>query len=82
MASWRRKLARPLATVDGKTLGTLADARAYVLALQEGEQHYGAWQAAARLMLEAAEGGDVAAATEQIGLALFVHGRLKLDPQR
>lgn len=78
MANWRRKLSRPLIVLRGPTLRTLAEARAYILDLPEAEQHYSAWQAAARLMLEAAEGGDVMAATEQIHLALFTRGRLKL----
>ena len=38
------------------------------------------WQHAARLVLDAAQGGDVAAATNQIALALLVE--LRLDVRR
>jgi hypothetical protein len=80
--SWSRKLSRPLHTIEGTTLKTLADARAYAVALPA---HYGSrqhWQHAAKLMLEAVGGGGVGAPSKQIYKALFLDMRLdvKLTP--
>jgi hypothetical protein len=78
VANWRRKLSAPLQVRDGPTLRTLADARAWMLlAVPPDVQEYTAWQAAARKMLEAADGGDIDAATLQLELALFTTGKLK-----
>jgi hypothetical protein len=78
VTDWRRKLSAPLQVLRGPTLRTLADARAWILELPADVQEYTAWQAAARKMLDAADGGDIDAATKQIELALFTGGRLKL----
>ena len=52
--------------------------RAFVLALPEGDQQRNAWQSAIGLMLAATDGGDIEAATEQIGAALSFQMKLKL----
>jgi hypothetical protein len=74
--SWSLKLSKTLHTIDGKTLQTLNDARAYAVALPvtSGAQKH--WQRAAELMLAAAESGDVSAASAQIEKALFLEMRL------
>jgi hypothetical protein len=46
-----------------------ADARAYIIALPEGEQNEPRWQSAGRKLLEACETGDAEAATRQIEFA-------------
>ena len=43
-ARWSARLPRPIVLRDGKTLRTLADARAFVLALPEGDQERQSWQ--------------------------------------
>jgi hypothetical protein len=53
-------------------------ARTNVLELRADIQEWSAWQAAARKMLEAANGGDISAASLQLELALFTSGKLKL----
>jgi hypothetical protein len=78
VADWRRKLSAPLQVCEGPRLRTLADARAWILKLPPDVQEYTAWQAAARKMLEAADGGDIDAASLQLELALFTAGMLKL----
>ena len=75
---WSRKLPRIVVTSDGFTLGTLAEASAYMLTLPEGIQLRPYWQHAAKLVMEAAGGGDITAATDQIALALLLDGRLNL----
>ena len=76
---WSARLSRPLILRDGRTLRTLADARAFVLALTPGEQEYQSWQRAAELLIEAAEhGGDIEATTDQVRAALFMQAMVKL----
>lgn len=58
--SWIRALAHP---VKRGELRTLADARAYALKRNPGTADW-AWQHAMKLMMEAADGGDVAAVTK------------------
>jgi hypothetical protein len=76
VTNWNRKLTRPLYTRDAHTIRTLADAREYALSLPAGHSLRQQWQRAAELMLEAASGGSVAAASEQIERALFLDMRL------
>ena len=57
---------------------TLAEARECILRLAEGYQALRKWQHAAKLILAAAEGGDVAEATTQLQFALLVAGKLDL----
>ena len=79
-AGWSRRLSWPLTLRDGRTLRSLADARAFVLALPPAYQEYNAWQRAAALLIDAAEnGGDVRAATDQVFAALFVQANVKLE---
>jgi hypothetical protein len=73
---WSRKLSRVLYTVDGEALNTLSDARAYAVALPENYSRRNHWQHAAKLMLEAADGGDIQAASKQVELALVLDMRL------
>ena len=77
---WSALLSRPLTLRDGTTLTTLADARGAILALPSSDEERNAWLKAADLLMAAAEqGGDVAAATEQVELALFLQARLGLQ---
>lgn len=78
MANWNRALPSPLHTKDGRTIATLADGRDLALSLPEEEQGRQAWQRAARLMLEAADGGDIGAAALQLETALFLSYRMRL----
>ena len=55
--------------------GTLADARAYAIKRNPGTTDR-AWQHAMKLMIEAADGGNLAAATKQLELALLIDGAL------
>jgi len=76
---WSAPLARPLVLRDGTRLETLADARRSMLELPDGDQERNAWLKAAEQLTAAAEqGGDVAAATEQVAFALSVQGKLAL----
>ena len=77
---WSSHLSRPLVLSDGTTLTTLADARGAILALPSSDEERNAWLKAAELLTAAAEqGGDVAAATEQVAFALFKQARLRLE---
>jgi hypothetical protein len=78
VANWRRKLSAPLQVRNGPALRTLADARAWILKLPADVQGWSAWQAAAGKLIDAADGGDIDAATLQLELALFTTGKLKL----
>jgi hypothetical protein len=66
----------PLATKDGGVLHTIADVRAYVLALPKPRKLRPHWQLANRLLVQEA---GAAALTRQVHLALFMDG--KLAPQ-
>jgi hypothetical protein len=50
-AGWSRKFAEPVPLPSGGTLRTLADARAYILALPEAEAHSSRWAAATEALL-------------------------------
>lgn len=76
--AWSRPLTRVLVTRDGERIGTLIDAANYILALPETVQQRGLWQHATKLLMEAAAGGDVKAATDQMARAMFIE--FKLDP--
>jgi hypothetical protein len=52
--SWSRKLPSPIALKDGRTLATLADARALVLSLPASRQRNEDWFYAMGLVREAA----------------------------
>jgi hypothetical protein len=72
---WSTRLARPIDVIGGPTLRTLAEARAFMVAMPQGDQLRTAWQRAAELILAAANGGSVAAVTRQVELALFMQAR-------
>jgi hypothetical protein len=73
---WRAPLTRAILLRDGTRLDTLHGARAYIIALPEGHQLQNAWQKAAELLMVAATNREgIAAATKQIELALFIHGK-------
>ena len=79
--SWSHKLARPIGVAKPKprTLNTLADARAYMLSIKDGRERREYWQHAAKLVLEAADGGSVEAVTRQLMTALLLDGTLDMD---
>jgi hypothetical protein len=69
----KSNLSRPLPTKDGGELRTVADARAYMLALAPNRELRTQWQHACALLLAQTA---VAALTDQIELALFYDARL------
>jgi hypothetical protein len=70
-----QKLTRAVATEDGGTLRTVAEARAYMLGLSKARELRAQWQHAAELLLAEA---DVADFSKQIELALFYDAKLDL----
>jgi hypothetical protein len=68
-----KKLTRPLATIDGGTLGTILDARAYMFRLSKNRERSAHWQRAAQLLLEHA---DVAVLSRQVEFALFYDSKI------
>ena len=70
-----KKLTRPLPTKDGGTLRTVAEARAYMVALPKDRELSARWQRAAELLLA---GADVADFSKQVELALFMEAKLDL----
>jgi len=70
-----KKLTRPLPTKDGGTLRTVAEARAYMVALPKDRELSARWQRAAELLLAEA---DVADFSKQVELALFMEAKLDL----
>jgi hypothetical protein len=77
--TWSAKLpARSVPVLGGPTLKTLSDVRRFMLAMPEGDQLRRSWQHAAALLLAAADTGDdtdIAAATRQVELALFLQAK-------
>ena len=76
MSSWTRKLPEPIPLKDGRTLSTLADARALMLALPEATRRKELWIYTAGLMYEAAisRGGmaeTVASLTRRLNAGLI-----------
>ena len=63
--AWQRKLSRPVGHIKPKRgeLITLADARSYILGLKGGRGGREYWQGTIKLLLEAADGGDIEQAT-------------------
>ena len=76
--AWQRKLSRPVGHIKPKRgeLITLADARSYILGLKGGRGGREYWQGTIKLLLEAADGGDIEQATRQLELALLMDGAL------
>ena len=56
---WSRKLAKPIYLNDGRTLGTLAAARDFMLALPSRRQRDPHWLDAAELLWETAAVGRI-----------------------
>ena len=54
--AWSRPFDHPIVLPKGKTLVTLKDAAAYIMALPKSEQQAPEWQAATEALLMAAEG--------------------------
>jgi hypothetical protein len=72
---WSRKLPTPVALKDGRTLATLADARAIVQALPERRQRNEHWLYAGELLLEAAtRQGPMKITVAQLERALKAEG--------
>lgn len=63
-------------------LTTLSDARAYMLALPSYRSSRIAWQKAAQLLLAAADGGDIAAASLQLERAMLMDGDMDFGPYK
>ena len=77
--AWIRKLSEPVKVIGRKApIATLAEARAFILKLPPARQASNEWQHAAKLMLAAAEGGDIAAATRQLQFVLLMAGKLDM----
>jgi hypothetical protein len=53
--SWEREFDEPIPLPNGKTLVTLADARAYILKLKQIDQNSDRWQTAAQALLLVAD---------------------------
>jgi hypothetical protein len=80
MPSWSRKLSEPVKVIGRRApIATLAEAREFILKLPAAHQTRNEWQHAGKLMIAAAEGGDVAAATRQLQFALLMTGKLHLN---
>jgi hypothetical protein len=78
-------LSKPLLLVDGRRLETLLDAAQLIVDLPNDHQTKNEWQHAALLIERARESrkkADIAAATGQIELALFLSALLDLDPAK
>ena len=73
--SWSRQLATPIALKDGRTIGTLAVARALILSLPELHQRSPIWHETGELLAEAATDKNwVPDAEAQLSLALKAEG--------
>jgi hypothetical protein len=75
--SWSAALIKPIIPPKGKPIKTLADSRAYILALPKKRQHDEDVQAACEALLMAAK-HPAAILHANIGIGRVVHG--KLDP--
>lgn len=78
---WKKKFWKPIKPKDGKPLETLADARAYMIALPGGITHRNEWQYAAAALIDAAKGGSAHKARDAMTNALFLSMRLDLDQE-
>jgi hypothetical protein len=76
MANWQVRLSRVVTPVRGGPIHTLADARAYILALPPGTRHHDDWERAAQLLMAAVDSlseSDIEQATFQLERALLFH---------
>jgi hypothetical protein len=65
---------------DGPNLATVAHVRAYALELTPERAARNEWQHTMTLLLEASDCGEMQALTWQLEVALFLEGKLVLDP--
>ena len=76
---WEKRLPRTVATREGNSVSTLAQAARLALDnTKTGKTN--AWQSTAQKLMSAAESGkqvDIEEATKQLELALLLDGRLK-----
>src|ERR1700732_3980136 len=71
--SWSRRFDDPIRPLKGKTLATLKEAAAYILALLKSKKQAPEWQAAAEALMMAAEDrGPLMHA--HVGMMLALHG--------
>ena len=70
-----KKLTQPLPTKGGSVLRTIADARAYMVAMPPAHDGCARWLHAAEMILGQA---DVAAVSRQVHLALFYDAKLDI----
>jgi hypothetical protein len=70
-----KKLTQPLPTKGGGVLRTIADARAYMVAMPPAHDGCARWLHAAEMILGQA---DVAAVSRQVHLALFYDAQLDI----
>lgn len=78
--NWDKKFRKPVEPRDGKPIKTLADARAYMLALPAGLETRPEWQRAIEAALAAAKGkARTDAARDALTNALFINMRLDLN---
>jgi hypothetical protein len=80
-ASWSRKFPKPLKLINGSEIKSLSDARAYMLKLSKRHAAGQVWQHAAKLVLEAAEGGNIDDARRQMTFALLMQARLDVTAE-
>ena len=79
MPSWSKQFWKPIVLKDGRTIATLAEARALMLTLPERHQSRPFWQYAAELLIGAAERSNRASidnAAAQLSRALSAEGLL------
>jgi hypothetical protein len=70
----------PIKLPDGRTLKTLADCRAYMLALPERQQAEPRWQAAAAALLQAAEHGGPFVMIARVAVSRALNSVTGVDP--
>ena len=79
MANWRRRFDEPIHLRDGSVIRTLSDARRWLIEIDSDRNEY---QSAAGRLLEAADGGDMDAAREQLVMAAFLNMKLDISKSR
>jgi hypothetical protein len=73
--TWSRKLAKPIALKDGRTIATLGEAREMMLSLPPIHRRGAVWQYAGELLAEGADDMDsLADAESQLERALRAEG--------
>lgn len=79
MTDWRRRFSDPVYLWDGTVIASLADARAWLIEIDSQRIEF---QAAAGLLMSAADGGDIKAARQQIAMAAFLNMKLDVTKTR